>query len=94
MIDLDFAAERAIRAAICAAIQHPEPPTVRRTAAEWEEYWRGQFHAEKPPMEFKAVVPWRQPRYERRRRPWYLRECIRWRPVIVPLQRIARWLMC
>jgi len=92
MIDLDFAAERAIIDSILAAIQPPESPTVRHTAAEWEDYWRGQFHAEKPPMEFKAVTVWKQPRYARRRKPWYLRECIRCRWLIVPLQRLARWL--
>ena len=99
MIDLDLTTERAIIDSILAAVPEPEPPREPKGAAYWTAFFADQPH-EPPPLPLRPVTVWRYAAgsYDGaavsiRRRPWYLRECIRCRPVIVPLQRLACWLM-
>lgn len=99
MIDLDFAAERAIIDSILSAVPLPEQPNEPKGAAYWTAYFADRAPHDPPPLPLRPVAVWRYAvgSYDGaaapiRRRPWWERECIRWRPVIVPLQRLARWM--
>lgn len=80
-----------------AAAREERLPREAKGAAYWTAFYADRVPHEPPPLPLKPVTVWRYAdgRYAGaaapvRRRPWWERECIRWRPVIVPLQRLMK----